>query len=124
MRGMISEEDYETLKKTLQNLEYLWNVAGMKYTSKIHGVLFLALDQMIRLKSIGDMLEDDIERQHQIAVKIKMRTCRMKNVEQRATIKEHLQSSHENSKGTFKNRNQELGSETKRKKMKTKRDSN
>ena len=83
---MISEEDYETLKKTLQNLEYLWNVAGMKYTPKIHGVLVHAFDQMIRFQSIGDMLEDDIERQHQIAVKIKMRTCRMKNVEQRATV--------------------------------------
>ena len=58
----------------------------MKYTPKIHGVLFLALDQMIRLQSIGDVLEDDIERQHQIAVKIKMRTCRMKNVEQLATV--------------------------------------
>lgn len=85
---MISEEDYETLKKTLQNVEYLWNVPGMKYKyiPKIHGVLVHALEQMITLQGIGDMLEDDIERQHQISVKIKMRTCRMKNVEQRATV--------------------------------------
>ena len=57
-----TDEDYEQLRKALGNLAYLWDVANMSFTPKIHGALVHELDQMIRLKGIGDMLEDDIER--------------------------------------------------------------
>ena len=68
------------MTKALSNLEYLWKIAGMSHTPKIHGILVHALEQMKRLKGIGDLLEDDIEHMQQISARIESRTIRMKNV--------------------------------------------
>jgi hypothetical protein len=61
------EDDYATLEKALNNLDYLWKVARLSYTPKVHSVLVHALDQMKEFQGIGDMLEDDVEHIHQIA---------------------------------------------------------
>ncbi len=61
------QEDYETLEKLLNNLGYLWKIAGLSFTPKVHSVLVHALDKMKKLQGIGDMLEDDVEHIHQIA---------------------------------------------------------
>ena len=122
-------DDYQQLKMALSNLEYLWEIAGMSYTPKIHGVLVHALDQMKRLKGIGDMLEDDIEHMHQISARIESRTNRIKNKPQQPLVYsqiEHIQNSQEikvkiassqqNSQRKFKRRNDELDSSLKAKK--------
>ncbi len=54
------EHDYDISTKALYNQDYLWKVAGLSYTPKIHSVLVHALEQMRKSKGIGDMLEDDV----------------------------------------------------------------
>jgi hypothetical protein len=61
------EQDFVTLEKALNNLDYLWKVARLSYTPKVHSVLVHALDQMKEFEGIGNMLEDGIEHIHQIA---------------------------------------------------------
>jgi hypothetical protein len=39
-------------------LNYLWSLAGLSFTPKIHGILAHAADQVEFLGGIGDMLED------------------------------------------------------------------
>jgi hypothetical protein len=124
------------LTKALSNLEYLWKIAGMSHTPKIHGILVHALEQMKRLKGIGDLLEDDIEHMHQISARIESRTIRMKNKSQQAfvysqiehvqnsqEIKLKMESSHHDSKRNFKRKDTESNSSLKEKKLKSDRDS-
>ncbi len=73
------EHDYDILTKALNNLDYLWKVAGLSYTPKIYSVLVHALEQIRKSKGIGDMLEDAVEHIHQIAARLEARTSRMKN---------------------------------------------
>ena len=131
-----NDDDYSNLSKALENLEYLWKISGMSYTPKIHGVLVHALEQMKRLNGIGDILEDDIEHMHQTSARIEFRMSRIKNKSQQALVHsriEHVQNSHaikaklemsqKESKRNFKNRNDDLDSGLKKKKMKLERDS-
>ena len=91
---------------------------------------------MKRLNGIGDILEDDIEHMHQTSARIEFRTSRIKNKAQQALVHsriEHVQNSHaikarlemsqKESKRDFKNRNDDLDSGLKKKKMKLERDS-
>jgi hypothetical protein len=70
------QHDYDILERALDNLDYLWKVANLSYTPKIHSILVHALEQMKRLRGIGDMLEDDVEHIHQMAAKIETQTSR------------------------------------------------
>jgi hypothetical protein len=64
------QEDHYIFERVLTNLDYLWKVANLSYTPKIHSILVHALDQMKQLQGIGDMLEDDVEHIHQMAARI------------------------------------------------------
>ncbi len=64
------QEDHYIFERVLANLDYLWKVANLSYTPKIHSILVHALDQMKQLQGIGDMLEDDVEHIHQMAARI------------------------------------------------------
>jgi hypothetical protein len=64
--GEPTQEDFEILKRSLLNLDYLWTQAGMSYTPKIHGILSHAAEQVQRLGGIGDLLEDELEHLHQM----------------------------------------------------------
>jgi hypothetical protein len=70
---------YHILERALANLDYLWKVANLSYTPKIHSILVHALDQMRRLQGISDMLEVDVEHIHQMAARIETHTSRMAN---------------------------------------------
>ncbi len=134
MKNQVPEEDdYTTLEKALNNLDYLWKVAGLSYTPKVHSVLVHALDQMKEFQGIGDMLEDDVEHIHQIAARIESRS-RMKNKAQQAFVHlktEKIQNSHDiavkleasqlQAKRQFKRRNLELDSELRSNRLKIKR---
>ncbi len=54
----------------MNNLDYLWKVAGLSYTPKVHSVLVHALDQMKELQGIGDMLEDDVSTYIKLQLKL------------------------------------------------------
>ena len=73
------DEDYDILQKASQNLDYLWKSAGLSYTPKIHSVLVHAMEQMRACEGVGDMLEDDVEHNHQLAAKIEAQITRMKD---------------------------------------------
>jgi hypothetical protein len=40
------EEDYLILDRALLNLDYLWKVASLSYTPKVHSILAHAVQQM------------------------------------------------------------------------------
>ena len=90
---------------------------------------------MRHFKGIGDTLEDDVERIHQIAAKIEARVSRMKNKAQQAVVhskmeaiqncilvKDKIEASQLLSKRVFKKRNIELCAQERGKKMKKERD--
>ena len=58
----------------------------------IHGLLMHAVPQMRRLNGIGDTLEDDVERIHQISAKIESRVSRMKNKGQQAHVHSKMEA--------------------------------
>ncbi len=71
-KGEPQEDDYELAEKHLRNLHYLWTQAKLSFMPKIHGLLSHAVPQMRRLNGIGDTLEDDVERIHQISAKLSL----------------------------------------------------
>lgn len=68
--GNITDGDVSDLRQTIENLDYLWTLAGLSFNPKIHGILSHAADQVELLGGIGDMLEDDVEHLHQMLQKI------------------------------------------------------
>ncbi len=65
--GEPQDSDYIIAEKNLENLHYLWTQAQLNFTPKIHGLLCHAVPQMRQLQGIGDTLEDDVERIHQVS---------------------------------------------------------
>jgi hypothetical protein len=120
-KGEQQEEDYELAEKHLRNLHYLWTQAKLSFMPKIHGLLSHTVPQMRRLNGIGDTLEDDIKRIHQIPAKLESRVSRIKNKGQQAhvhpkmeaiqssnLVKEKIESSQVLSKRLFKKCNHKL----------------
>jgi len=83
-QGQPNPSDLHILPRALNNLDYLWNLAGLSYTPKIHGMLAHAYRQMEHLGGFGDLLEDDLEHLHQTSKRIKDQTSRIKNKSQQA----------------------------------------
>jgi hypothetical protein len=134
--GEPQEEDYVAAEKHLRNLHYLWTQAKLSFTPKIHGLLSHAVPQMRHFHGIGDTLEDDFERIHQISAQIESWVSRMKNKGQQAhvhlkmeaiqncyLVKEKIEASQTLSKRVFKKRNQELCAHKRGKRLKIERDS-
>jgi hypothetical protein len=56
LKNQVPEQhNYLTLEAVLNNLDYLWKIAGLSSTPKVHSVLAHAMDQMKELEGIGDM---------------------------------------------------------------------
>jgi ethanolamine ammonia-lyase large subunit len=90
---------------------------------------------MRRFQGIGDTLEDDVERIHQVSEQIESRISRMKNKNQQAhihskmeaiqssiSVKEQIQASQLLAKRLFKKRNLQLCAIERAKKLKKERD--
>jgi hypothetical protein len=86
------EQDFVILEKALNSLDYLWKVAGLSYTPKVHSALVHALDQMKEFQGIGDMLEDNTEHIHQIAARMESRTSGMKNKAQQTFVHSKIEA--------------------------------
>ncbi len=65
--GCTHEDECMTLEWSLKNLQQLWNDANLSHTPKLHALLPHAPKQMRKFKGIGDLLEEDVEKMHQIA---------------------------------------------------------
>ena len=87
-----------TLERSLSNLQQLWNAAGLSYTPKFHALLSHAPQQMRKFKGFGDLLEDDVEKIHQIAGNYEARSSRLKSASGRAVAQAKMEAmSHNNS---------------------------
>jgi hypothetical protein len=128
------QEDHYIFERVLTNLDYLWKVANLSYTPKIHSILVHALDQMKQLQGIGDMLEDDVEHIHQMAARIETWTSRRTNkalepfihskietIQNCQQIKGKIELSQQNAKWAFKKRTPEAVVELKNAKLKVER---
>jgi len=78
---------YVVAEKHLSNLHYLWTQAKFSFMPNIHGLLSHAALQMRHFLGIGDTLEDDVERIHQISAQIESCVSRMKNRGQQAHVR-------------------------------------
>jgi hypothetical protein len=74
-------------EKHLSNLHYLWTQAKFSFMPNIHGLLSDAALQMRHFLGIGDTVEDDVERIHQISAQIESCVSRMKNRGQQAHVR-------------------------------------
>jgi DNA repair protein RadC len=92
--GEPQEEDYKVADKLLKNLHYLWMQAKFKFTPKVHRLLNHTVHQMRHYKGIGDTLEVDVERIHQISAEIEPRVTRMKNKAQQAVVHSKMEAIH------------------------------
>ena len=90
--GEPQENDYEIAEKSLGNLAYLWKMANMRFTPKIHCLLSHAIHQMRCFEGIGDTLEDDVEHMHQISARIEARVSRMKDKDKQALVHSKMEA--------------------------------
>jgi hypothetical protein len=96
--GCAHEDDCMTLERSLKNLQQLWNAANLSLTPKLHALLSHAPKQMRKFKGIGDLLEDDVEKMHQIAGNFEARSSRLKGALGRAVAQAKMEAmSHNNS---------------------------
>jgi hypothetical protein len=96
--GCAHEDDCMTLERSLKNLQQLWNATNLSHTPKLHALLSHAPKQMRNFKGIGDLLEDDVEKMHQIAGNYEARSSRLKSASGRAVAQAKMEAmSHNNS---------------------------
>ncbi len=62
--GEPQEEHYKIAEKALSNLDYMWKMAKLSFSPKMHCLLVHAIHQMQLFEGIGDTLEDDVEHMH------------------------------------------------------------
>jgi hypothetical protein len=91
-QGQLKDADLHELRRSIASLDYLWTLAGLSSTPKIHGVLAHASDQVGLIGGIGDLLEDDLEHLHQMSQKISYRTGRIKNAVQQALFHSKMEA--------------------------------
>jgi len=91
-------------EKALKNLEYLWKMANLSFTPKIHCILVHATHQMRHLEGFGDTLEDDVKHMHQISAQIEARVSRMKDKDRQAFVHSKMEAIQLHAAVTEKNR--------------------
>jgi hypothetical protein len=85
------------LERSLGNLKKLWNAANLSHTPKVHSLLHHATKQMQKFEGIGDLLEDDVEKMHQIAGNFEARSSRLNSATGRAVAQSKMEAiSHNN----------------------------
>jgi hypothetical protein len=95
--GNADDDACNTLERSLGNLKILWNAANLSHTPKVHSLLHHALKQMRKFKGVGDLLEDDVEKMHQIAGNFEARSSRLKSATVRAVAQSKMEAmSHNN----------------------------
>ena len=90
--GNATMEDHGTLLRSLSLLKKLWDSADLSYTPKVHSLLIHAPKQMQRFNGIGDLLEDDVEKMHQIAGSFESRVARLKSATNRALAQAKMEA--------------------------------
>jgi hypothetical protein len=104
-------EDHEVLLRSVSLLKTLWDSADLSCTPKVHSLLQHAIKQMQAFSGIGDLLEDDVEKIHQISGNFESRVSRLKSGTNKAfaqakmeavshndAVRQHLEQSQRNSK--------------------------
>jgi hypothetical protein len=73
-------------------LQKLWEAATLSHTPKLHSLLMHALLQMKMFSGIRDILEDDVEKMHQIAGRSESRVARLKSATNRALAEAEIEA--------------------------------
>ncbi len=133
--GKASEKNYSVLESSLSALREFWEAARLSHTPKLHSLLMHALTQMRKLGGIGDILEDDVEKMHQIAGRSESRVARLKSATGRAIaeakieaiskncdVKQHVERSKNLAKRKFLEQDTRLSAMDKKKLMKSEHD--
>ena len=90
--GYANDDAYNALKRSLGNLKKLWNAANLSHTPKVHSLLHHATKQMQKFEGIGDLLEDDVEKMHQIAGNFEARSSRLNSATGRAVAQSKMEA--------------------------------
>jgi hypothetical protein len=79
-------------EKALDNLDYMWKMAKMNFTPKLHCLLVHAIYHMRLFEWIGDTLEDDMEHMHQISARIEAQLSHMKDKDKQALVHSKMEA--------------------------------
>ncbi len=133
--GELQAEDYEIAEKAPKNLAYLWKMAYMSFTPKIHCLLAHTIHQMRCFNGIVDTLKDFLEHMHQISARVEACVSCMKDkdtqalvhskmevIQFKAEVTDHIEQSKQVAKRSFKKRNPELCAATRAVKLKKEQD--
>jgi hypothetical protein len=63
--GMFDPEQIEHLKKSVRTAVGLWRGMDQSISPKVHAIEDHLVEQIVRLKGIGDLGEDFVEQSHQ-----------------------------------------------------------
>jgi hypothetical protein len=82
--GELNRNDEDKLRGAIDNVEKLWKEIGLPETPKYHGLTAHAIQQAIVVGGFGDMLEDELEKSHQDALRFRSRVSRLRSLNARA----------------------------------------
>jgi hypothetical protein len=95
--GEVTSDHIKLFKESLIALRVGWEAAHLIHTPKLHSLLMQAVPQVNFFGGIGDILEDDIEKMHQIATWTESRVSRLKTANGRALAEVKIEGlSHNN----------------------------
>ena len=133
--GKANENNYKALETAFIALRNSWEAANLSHTPKLHSLITHALPQMRMFGGIGDILEDDVEKMHQIAGRSESRVARLKSATNRALaeakieaiskncqVKQHVERSKQVAKRKFSDQEARLSVADKKKSLKSERD--
>jgi hypothetical protein len=82
--GKVQDSDYVFLENSLAEVDKLWKVLNLPQTPKYHALMSHALIQFKTIGGFGDMLEDELEKSHQEALRFRSRVSRLRSMAARA----------------------------------------
>jgi hypothetical protein len=79
-----SETDFVFLSESLGEIDKIWKELGLPQTPKYHALMIHAIVQYMATGGFGDMLEDELEKMHQEALRFRSRVARLRSMAARA----------------------------------------
>jgi hypothetical protein len=72
------------VRQSLKEVDQLWKLLELPQAPKYHALITHALRQAIDIDGFGDMLEDELEKMHQEALRFRSRVTRLRSMAARA----------------------------------------
>jgi hypothetical protein len=84
VNGKFQDGDFDFMKESLIEVDKLWKELDLSQTPKYHALIVHAIFQAMRTNGFGDMLEDELEKSHQEALRFRARVARLQSMNARA----------------------------------------